>query len=164
MQPATWSDDAVTKLMPARFRARVRKIHDMNVASVPRVPTRIVGLVVTAMFAGVFATMAAAQPVGDQEAGQAAFEQCRACHALSPSQNGRGPTLYRLFGRRAGTQLGYAYSTAMRNSVIVWTDATLERYLTSPHEMIPGTKMEFAGIKDRQQMQNLLVYLRKATK
>jgi cytochrome c len=98
------------------------------------------------------------------EAGKIAFRQCRACHSLSPSQNGRGPTLYRVFGRRAGTVPGYLYSTAMRNAATVWTTTTLEQYLSDPRELIPGNKMEFAGIKDRKQLQQLLAYLRQATK
>jgi cytochrome c len=115
------------------------------------------------LFAASVTIMSAwAESAGDAQAGQSVFDQCRACHSLSVSQNGRGPTLYRVFGRRAGTTPGYAYSTAMRNSAIVWTDATLEQYLTSPHELIPGDKMAFAGIKDRQQVRDLLAYLREA--
>jgi len=110
------------------------------------------------------AAPALAQPADDFEAGRAAFSQCRACHSLSPSQNGRGPTLYRIFGRRAGTVPGYVYSLAMKNSAIVWTNAMMERYLTDPEKLIPGGKMAFPGIRDRHEMKALLAYLRRATR
>jgi hypothetical protein len=51
-----------------------------------------------------------------------------------------------------------------------WEDAydfgkedTLKHYLTDPHEFIPGEKMIFAGIKNEEQIDDLIVYLRKAT-
>jgi len=98
------------------------------------------------------------------EAGRKIFAQCRACHSLSPSHNGRGPTLYHLFGRRAGSVPGYVYSPAMKNSVIVWTAATLDRYLRNPRRLVPGSKMTFPQIKDPRERRDLLAFLREATK
>lgn len=98
------------------------------------------------------------------EAGRKVFDQCRACHSLSPSQNGRGPTLYHLFGRRAGSVPGYVYSPAMKNSVIVWTAGTLDRYLRNPRGFVPGSKMTSPDIKDPRDRKNLLAFLREATK
>jgi len=116
------------------------------------------------IIASAIADSAAAQSAADPEAGRVVFQQCRACHSLSPSENGRGPTLYHLFGRMAGTVPGYFYSAAMKNSHIVWTAATLERYLADPREFVPGGTMAFAGINDRKDMKNLLAYLRQATR
>ena len=63
-----------------------------------------------------------------------------------------------------GAVSGYFYSAGMRGKHVVWTAATLQRYLADPREFIPGTTMTFAGIKDRQDMKNLLAYLRQATR
>jgi cytochrome c2 len=97
-------------------------------------------------------------------AGRKIFDQCRGCHSLSPSQNGRGPTLYHLFGRRAGSVPGFLYSPAMKNSVIVWTAGTLDRFLRNPRAFVPGGKMTSPDIKDPRDRKNLLAFLREATK
>ena len=98
------------------------------------------------------------------EAGRKVFDQCRDCHSLAPSHNGRGPTLYHLFGRRAGSVPGYVYSPAMKNSVIVWTAGTLDRYLQNPRAFLPGSKMTSPDIKDPRDRKNLLAFLREATR
>src|SRR4051794_38235432 len=52
---------------------------------------------------------------GDVAKGEAAFKACAACHTLSRTgQKLNGPNLHRIFGRRAGTREGFAYSKAMR--------------------------------------------------
>ena len=107
---------------------------------------------------------APAQTLPAAEAGRLIFDQCRACHSLSPSQNGRGPTLYHLFGRRAGSVVGYAYSPAMKNSAIVWTAGTLDRYLRNPRAFVPGSKMTSPDLKDPRDRKNLLAFLREATR
>lgn len=104
------------------------------------------------------------QNLPPSEAGRKIFDQCRGCHSLSPSQNGRGPTLYHLFGRRAGSVPGFLYSSAMKNSVIVWTAGTLDRYLRNPRGFVPGSKMTSPDIKDPRDRKNLLAFLREATK
>jgi cytochrome c len=96
--------------------------------------------------------------------GRIVFDKCRPCHSLAASHNGRGPTLHHLLGRRAGSVPGYPYSQAMAQSTIVWTEATLRRYLADPRRFIPGTKMPFAGLRDRPEMDALLAYLREATR
>jgi cytochrome c2 len=98
------------------------------------------------------------------EAGRKIFDQCRGCHSLSPSQNGRGPTLYHLFGRRAGSVPGFLYSPAMKNSVIVWTAGTLDRFLRNPRAFVPGSNMTSPDIKDPRDRKNLLAFLREATR
>jgi cytochrome c len=68
-----------------------------------------------------------------------------------------------LFGRRAGSVPGFVYSAAMRNSGIVWSEATLDRFLQGPRQMVPGTKMTYAGVPDPQERADLIAYLRQAT-
>jgi cytochrome c len=68
-----------------------------------------------------------------------------------------------LFGRKAGTVPGYAYSSALKNANLVWNEDSLKRYLADPKAFVPGTKMVSAGIKDEAQLDDLLAYLRQAT-
>ena len=106
------------------------------------------------------ATANAASP-GDPVAGAAAFRKCASCHQVGPSARAVfGPELNGVMGRRAGTSAGYAYSPALKQSGIVWNDATLARFLRDPDDMVPGTKMRFWGIGDERQIANLLAYLR----
>ncbi|MCC7393930.1 MAG: cytochrome c family protein [Sphingomonadaceae bacterium] len=95
---------------------------------------------------------------GDATRGATIFNQCRACHALNPGQNGIGPTLHAVVGRSAGTVAGYSYSTANKTSHRVWDKDTLFAYLESPMMMIPGTKMTFR-LADAQARADVIAYL-----
>jgi cytochrome c len=107
---------------------------------------------------------ASAHAAGDPQKGAQVFNtQCKACHLLEPGKNGVGPTLHGLFGRKAGTVPGYAYSSALKNANLVWNEDSLKRYLADPKAFVPGTKMVSAGIKDEAQLDDLLAYLRQAT-
>src|SRR3982074_3405521 len=106
---------------------------------------------------------ASAQAAGDEKRGEQVFNQCKPCHSLEADKNGVGPTLHGLFGRKAGTVAGYNYSAAMKNSGVVWNEDTLKQYLADPHKFIPGDKMVFAGIKNEEQLDDVIAYLKKTT-
>jgi cytochrome c len=100
----------------------------------------------------------------DTAAGQAAYARCKICHTLETGgRSPVGPNLHGVFGRKAGTLEGYSYSAAMKNSGIVWDDETLAKYLRDPRGSMPGNKMAFPGIKNDEEMANLLAYLHQAT-
>jgi cytochrome c len=98
----------------------------------------------------------------DLSNGQRLFgARCSSCHAVGPAaSNGFGPQLNGLFGRRAGSTPGYAFSPAMKRSNIVWSDKTLAAFLDDPGELVPGTKMRFWGMSNGKQVGDLLAYLR----
>ena len=73
-----------------------------------------------------------------------------------------GPRHCGLFGRKAGTVPGFAYSEAMRASGIVWTAKTLDRFLAAPLEAVPGTSMGYAGIPDPAERRDLVAFLERA--
>jgi cytochrome c len=108
------------------------------------------------------ATVAHAE--GNAARGKAVFLQCMACHSLSEGRNGVGPSLHGLFGRKAGTAPDFLYSPFMKRSGITWDEAALKSYLPDPQAKVPGTKMTFVGIKDPQQLDDLIAYLKQATK
>lgn len=102
----------------------------------------------------------AGEKVGDT--GTDAFLKCMACHQVGlNARNGVGPVLNGSVGRHAGTYPGYNYSAAMRNSGLVWDEQTLTRYLRAPREVVPGTRMAFAGLNDDQELADVIAYLKR---
>ena len=89
-----------------------------------------------------------------------AFNQCKACHSVEPGKNGIGPSLAGVYGTKAGDVAGFDFSDAMKNSGLKWDAATLDKYLTNPMAVVPGTKMSFAGLKDADKRQAVIAYLK----
>jgi cytochrome c len=98
---------------------------------------------------------------GDPKAGETIYGRCLACHALAYDRT--GPRHCGLFGRRAGSVQGFAYSEAMQESQIVWSENTLDRFLANPLAAVPGTTMGYAGVADAQERADLIAYLRAAS-
>jgi cytochrome c len=100
----------------------------------------------------------------DVVAGQVVFNRCKICHTADAGAGNRvGPNLHGLFGRKAGTEPGFTYSDAMRNSGIVWDDETLAKYLRDPRGFVPGNRMAFPGVAGEAALADLLDYLKQAT-
>ena len=102
---------------------------------------------------------------GGEARGERLFnQQCKACHTLDKGgHNLVGPNLHGLFGRRAGSA-EYQYSDAMKKSGIVWDEATLADYLKDPKAKVPNTKMTYIGLRQEQQQQDMIAFLKKATR
>jgi cytochrome c len=99
----------------------------------------------------------------DVERGQSVFKRCAACHVVDQPKNRVGPHLVGLFGRESGSVEGFAYSSALRGSGIVWDEQQLDAYLENPRKHVKGTRMAFAGLKDPQDRQDVIAYLKQAT-
>jgi len=103
---------------------------------------------------------AAAAPRGDAKKGEEIYSRCLACHALAYDRT--GPRHCGLFGRKAGSVPGFAYSEAMKHSKIVWNAKTLDRFIADPMKTVPGTAMGYAGVKDPRERADLIAYLEAA--
>lgn len=102
----------------------------------------------------------AAQAAGDAHRGAAVFAtECSECHSVREGKDGKGPTLFAVLGRTAGSRPGYAYSEAMRKSGQPWTAERLTAYITAPRKALPGGKMDYDGLQDASQLADLLAYL-----
>lgn len=97
----------------------------------------------------------------DAAAGERVFAQCRTCHQIGPTaKNGVGPIQNGLIGRPAGSVPGYTYSAANKNSGLTWDEATFREYIRDPKAKVPGTKMVFPGLKNEQQINDIIAYLK----
>jgi cytochrome c len=105
----------------------------------------------------------AALAEGDAAAGEKVFRKCKACHSVEAGKNKVGPSLHGVIGRDAGTEEGFKYSDAMKESGIVWDEETLDAYLKKPKELVPGTRMAFPGLKDEQDRLDVIAYLKEAS-
>ena len=105
-----------------------------------------------------------ASAAGDAKKGKRVFNKCKACHAVAAGKKKIGPSLHGIFGAKAGMVPKYKYSKAMKKSNIVWNEETLDQFLAKPKKMIKGTKMSFSGLKKKKDRDNLLAYLKEATK
>src|SRR5262249_15936 len=91
---------------------------------------------------------------GDPPRGSAILRCCASCHSVTPGENMTGPSLAGIWNRKAATGESFSrYSEALKHSNIVWNDATLDRWLTAPEKLIPGTSMTFPGIKEAKDRQ-----------
>jgi len=101
----------------------------------------------------------AAAAAGDTIRGQELYQSmCMSCHSID--YNGVGPAHKGLFGRKAGSHADYLYSPAVKSSSIVWSDKTLDKWLTNPEKLIPGQKMGFS-VPDAKDRADLIAYLKK---
>ena len=97
--------------------------------------------------------------------GAALFRKCGICHSVSAEGGKRaGPTLYGLFGRRAGTVAGYKYSKALTGSDLVWTEETVDAlFAQGPHVFTPGSKMPLQQMPEAEDRAELIAYLKRIT-
>ena len=74
--------------------------------------------------------------------GKALFEKrCAGCHSLD--QDREGPRLRNIYGAKAGSAATFKYSSALKSSQIIWTDESLNKWLTDPDSLVPDNDMEF---------------------
>jgi cytochrome c len=71
-----------------------------------------------------------------------------------------GPHNYAVVGSKAASHEDFNYSEALKTSGLTWDAPTLDRWIENPRQVLPGTKMSFAGIKDPKDRIDLIAYLR----
>jgi hypothetical protein len=66
------------------------------------------------------------------------------------------PVARRSVGAKAGTVAGLRVQRRDEESGLTWNQATLDRYLTDPRGVVPGTKMAFGGVADAAKRQAII--------
>jgi cytochrome c2 len=99
---------------------------------------------------------------GDAARGEAYFRgRCGPCHTSETgAPHGIGPNLAGAMGNRIASRPDYpSYSTALSGLGGSWDWETTNRFLRSPREIAPGTRMTFAGVRNPQDRADVMLYL-----
>ncbi|HXF53647.1 MAG TPA: cytochrome c family protein [Hyphomicrobiaceae bacterium] len=110
-----------------------------------------------------FAEIAPLLKSASADNGEVVFKRCAACHTADKGGPARvGPNLWGVVGRDIGESPSFPrYSAAMKSKEGKWSLESLANYLHDPKGYIPGNQMAFAGVKDNQELADLLAYLNK---
>jgi cytochrome c len=86
-----------------------------------------------------------APAAADKLDGAGVFKRaCATCHASQKDAAPRqGPNLFGVYGRRAGTSVGFSYSPGFQagSKGVVWNATSLDQWLANPQAMMPGVLM-----------------------
>jgi len=97
---------------------------------------------------------------GDPAAGEKTFRKCKACHTVDEGGANRvGPNLYGIVGAPVAAVDGFRYSDALIEYGSDWTPDRLAAFLANPRKAVPGTKMNFAGLRKEQDQADVIAYL-----
>jgi cytochrome c len=123
--------------------------------------SHVIRLLVAAALA---AAAGAARAEGDAARGEKKFEECHSCHSLDRDAESVGPSLFGMFGRKAGDGADFRYSPAMKRSGIVWAPQTIDTFITDPQAMVAANRMPYAGMPDAADRADLMAFLQKTFK
>jgi cytochrome c len=73
-------------------------------------------------------------------------------------------SLEKLFNQIAGSKEGFRYSGPMKRSGLIWNEANLRDFLTNPQDKIPGNRMPFSGVENKNDLDLLVEYLKAKSK
>jgi cytochrome c len=110
---------------------------------------------------GLAAAASAAPAAGDAANGKKLFDQrCMVCHTSDKgAANGVGPNLWGVYGDKAADVPGFNFSDKLKASGLVWNPETLDKWLTNPQAVVPGTKMAIAPNNPAERA-DLIAYLK----
>jgi len=85
-------------------------------------------------------------------------QRCQSCHVVGAARpTALGPSLAGVVGRKAASA-DFRYSEALRASGLTWSKANLDKFLSGPMRMVPGTRM-VVSLPDPAQRAALIDYL-----
>ncbi|WP_275099623.1 c-type cytochrome [Sedimenticola hydrogenitrophicus] len=94
-------------------------------------------------------------------AGEAAFQhRCMACHSLDSAKNAFGPSLRGVIDRPAGSLPRFAYSKAMLESGLVWSEENIRKWIADNEKLVPNTRMRHVSITDVTEQDFLIEFLK----
>lgn len=93
--------------------------------------------------------------------GKRVFQRCTACHTIGrDATDTDGPNLYGVMGGPIGERrTRFSYTAGLKALGGNWDTERMDRWLTNPRRMVPGTTMAFAGITDPKDRAAVIAYL-----
>lgn len=114
--------------------------------------------------AALVAQLPAAYQGADLSNGEAKFAVCRSCHTASQGgEDMTGPNLWGIFGRKAGSEPGFSYSDDMKAAGWIWDADRINKWITNPRGVLPGTKMTFIGMPSATDRRDVIAFLKTQT-
>lgn len=98
---------------------------------------------------------------GDAKKGADVFaEECGDCHSAVPGKSKKGPPLFGIIGRKAGSIADFSgYSDAMKQSGITWAGDKIDAYIAQPRKIVPAGKMKYDGLPEAGARADVIAYL-----
>jgi cytochrome c len=88
------------------------------------------------------------------------YRRCQACHTIDDGgANRAGPNLHGIMDSAVAAVDGFAYSTALSESGLIWDAATLDAWLENPRALVPGNRMSLAGLRDANARRDLIAHI-----
>lgn len=92
--------------------------------------------------------------------GELAFHRnCAACHSIEKGKNSIGPSLFSIYGRKSAEIKDYAYSKALQNLDLNWSEENLDAYLSDVQRFAPGSKM-WVKVPDAKVRESIILFLK----
>jgi cytochrome c len=99
------------------------------------------------------------------EPAPAAFNNhCRTCHSLKEGDNRIGPSLHNIYGAKAGASNYAAYSQGLKTSGLTWDEATLDKFIENPDQVVTNNMKPFKGIDDPAVRKQIVDFLKSQSK
>lgn len=97
----------------------------------------------------------------DVARGEKLSKACAACHSFDQGGPHKvGPNQWDVVGAPKAGKGGFEYSSAMANAGGSWDYLALNKFLWKPKSYVPGTKMNYNGIKDPEDRAAMIAWLR----
>ncbi len=107
------------------------------------------------------AATTASQTVNIADQGRKRFSACAVCHTVKEGEPARiGPNLFGIVGKPAGAADGFAYSKAMSEAGVVWTEDNLNAFIENPQGFMRGNRMGYVGEKNPEYRAAMIAYLK----
>jgi cytochrome c2 len=91
------------------------------------------------------------------------LKPCVVCHSVESGGPLRvAPPLHGIVGAKKARADWYGYSPALRKAGGNWTEADLDKFLTSPSKFLPGTSKTIIGFPDAKQRADIIAALKNA--